>query len=187
MVSAGVMETTAMKQTIVSQIGLNSAMDIASGENRTHDRNGELLSKLGAPKKSEDLSNKVVWDISDFSNQAMALEFVNSLRATLCVYSNTLSHIYGEYNIETVRNDGLSLVVVPQIYSLERYTHIPEEAVKPTGIHVFPGWYHGHKAPFVMTMVIKGKNGRWRTKPILPENALPFIENQNLGKPFYHY
>jgi len=183
MFSAGVLESTAMKH-IIPQIGLNSALDNVSSANRIYGGSKEVRGILDIENKSENLSTKVVWDISDFSNQKLALEFVNSLKSTLCVFSNTLSHIYGEYDIETVRNDGLSLVVVPHTYSLERYTHIPEDAVKPTGIYVFPGWYHGHKAPFVMTMLIKGKNGLRRTKPILPESALQVIEKSKPGKPF---
>ncbi len=173
-----------MKQIIAPQIVSNSAAKLATGENCRYENSRAAEGVMNARSKTEGLSNKVVWDISDFSNQAMALEFVNSLRSTLCVYYNTLSHIYGEYNIETVRQDGLSLVVVPHTYSLERFTHIPEHAIRPTGLSLFPGWFYGHKAPYVMTMLVKNKNGRRRTKPILPENALAVIDKLEPGKAF---
>lgn len=149
-------------------MNINTALDRASPE-ETYKAN---------------LASKVVWNISDFRNKAMALQFVTSLRQTLCVYSNTLHHIYGEYAIESVRQDGLSLVVVPQTYSLERFTHIPENAISPTGIFVFPGWYFGHKAPYVMTLPVRDGKRMKRSRPILPENTFHMIEKRIPGKTF---
>lgn len=134
--------------------------------------------------ESENLKNHVVWNIDAFKRQDLAIRFAQDINQRLCVYSSTLRHVYGEYSIETITNGVARLVVVPQTYSLERFIDIREEAVVPTGVHIYPGWYFKLNVPYVMTLPIRTKRGENRSRPISPNHGFQIMEKTAYKEPF---
>ena len=121
-------------------------------------------------------TNKKVCSIDALERHDLAIRFVKEISQRLCVYSSTLQHVYGEYSIETVTSSTAKLVIVPKNHSLERFINVCEEAVIPTGVHVYPGWYFKLKAPCVMTLPIKTKQGEKRSRPISPGHGFQIME-----------
>ncbi|WP_045861610.1 hypothetical protein [Teredinibacter purpureus] len=133
----------------------------------------------------ESQNKKIYWDISDFKKQNLAISFARDLNDRLCVYSSGLQHVYGQYSIEMVVHRKKKLVVVPNTYSTERYVDIDEDSIRPTGVHIYPGWYFSIDKPYVMTMPIKTRQGVTRTRPLSPEHGFNILERTFYKRPFY--
>ncbi|MFA0809318.1 hypothetical protein [Microbulbifer epialgicus] len=114
---------------------------------------------------------EALWKICDLSNMTMALKFVTSLNESLCAYSQTQEHVFGEYTIEPVKQDSVSLVVVPKPLSLERFSQVPKHAISPTGIRIYPGWYFDKRVPYLITVPVNNGKETVRSKPLLPGKA----------------
>ncbi|VUD47971.1 hypothetical protein TDB9533_01136 [Thalassocella blandensis] len=125
---------------------------------------------------SESADHKIIWDIDSFHKKHLALDFVKNINELLCVFSSTLRHIYGEYSIETLSAIDTKIVVVPSTYSMERYTDIGEDAILPTGIHVYPGWFFKKDVPYLMTFPVKSGDTQYRSRPLSPMHCFEIIE-----------
>ena len=97
----------------------------------------------------------LLWDIDCFSKKEMAFDFVLNFESRLCVYSPNLSQLYGQYSINATGRHGETLVVLPEIYTTERFIGVGSNAVKPTGIYIHPGWLFDLGFPHVMTIPVR--------------------------------
>lgn len=125
-------------------------------------------------QENEDL----IWDINNFHKKAMALEFVLEFECRLCVYSPALSQLYGAYTINATGVMGETLVVLPEIYSTERFIGVNQESIKPTGIYIHPGWLFGLDFSHVMTIPVRHRGKTLRSRPVPLPQGFAMVNNQ---------
>lgn len=120
----------------------------------------------------------LLWDIDCFSKKEMAFDFVLNFESRLCVYSPNLSQLYGQYSINATGRHGETLVVLPEIYTTERFIGVGTNAVKPTGIYIHPGWLFDLGFPHVMTIPVRHQGRTLRSKPIPMAQGFALVNNR---------
>ena len=87
------------------------------------------------------MENKdLVWDLNQFTQRKRAHEFVLNFENKICVFSGSVQQLYTNYNIFMPAEENSRLVILPNPYAHHDIFHgIPEDAVRPTGLHIVPG------------------------------------------------
>jgi hypothetical protein len=107
-------------------------------------------------------NNDLIWDINALNYRDQAHEFILALENNLCVYSGSVEQLYSNYEILMPQEEDHKLVVLPNPYAYhDTYQHIPEEAVKATGLYIVPG-----EKGLLMVIPLKKGNQKFRSVPL---------------------
>jgi hypothetical protein len=120
-------------------------------------------------------NNDLVWDLGQFKQREMAQEFILRFENRLCVYSGYVEQIYTNYNIFFPKEENHKVVILPNPFAHhDIFNHIPQEAVKPTGLAIVPDG----SAPGKMLLRIPLRNGAesYRLAPL--SSGLEFINHR---------
>ncbi|MGI0115761.1 hypothetical protein [Zooshikella sp. RANM57] len=80
------------------------------------------------------------WDISSITNKSKAIHFFQSVSSSFCVYSPTVEKIYSNFEVILPRDHNSGLIVLPNPFAFhDTFNRVNEEAIKSTGILLFPG------------------------------------------------
>jgi hypothetical protein len=106
----------------------------------------------------------LIWDLEHISQHQQAAEFVKRFENKLCVFSPTVNQLYSNYNIFFPEDQGRNMVVLPDPYAFhDTFSHVPESAVQPTGLHIVPGETINRTGLYI---VITQKDSNVRSIPI---------------------
>lgn len=84
-------------------------------------------------------NNDLVWDLTSLNYRDLAREFLLKLENNLCVYSSYVEQMYTNFEILMPKGENHKLVILPNPYAYhDTYSHIPEKAVRATGLQVVP-------------------------------------------------
>lgn len=82
----------------------------------------------------------LAWDLDDFHNRELAMDFVMQFEHTLCVYSPSVEQLYTNYNMYFPRESQRKLVILPDPTAFhDTFFYIDTAAVVATGLYIIPG------------------------------------------------
>ena len=82
----------------------------------------------------------LIWDLGAMGRRELAERFIQLFENRLCVYSESVSQLYTNYNLHFPSEMGRKMVVLPNPYAFHDTLHgIEAVAVRKTGLCVMPG------------------------------------------------
>lgn len=97
------------------------------------------MSDSSSLNRSQD-NPDLFWDISSITNKTKAIHFFQSVSSSFCVYSPTVKKIYSNFEVILPKDYHSSLIVLPNPFAFhDTFNRVNEEAIKSTGILLFPG------------------------------------------------
>lgn len=82
----------------------------------------------------------LAWDLDDFNNREMAMDFVMQFEHTLCVYSPSVQQLYTSYSMYFPQEWQRKLVILPDPTAFhDTFFYIDTAAVVATGLNIIPG------------------------------------------------
>ncbi|MBU3070116.1 hypothetical protein KOI40_09815 [Aestuariicella sp. G3-2] len=111
-------------------------------------------------------NSDLIWELDSFSQRQRAIDFVMGFENKLCVFSESVSQLYTNYNIFFPKEEGHHLVILPNPYASHDVFHgIPENAVAPTGLNIIAGDMIGKEGLYLL-IPFKGEKTRYRAVPL---------------------
>lgn len=99
----------------------------------------------------------LVWDLDQFKQQKLAQEFVLQFENRICVYSGSVEQIYTNYNVFFPKEENRKIVILPNPFAHhDIFHHVPEDAVKPTGLMIVPDYYSDKQKMMLRIPLRKG-------------------------------
>ena len=128
------------------------------------------------------------WELNHIDQRRKAYEYLRSVKNVFCVYSASVCKLYSNYQLQLIEEgDEVVIEVQPDQYAWhDTFSFVSPEAVKPSGIFMFPGEVFG-KSGFYVRLPLKG--GKGRTMPLAEafdkvlgkkDNFLPLIQKGDL-------
>lgn len=82
----------------------------------------------------------LAWDLDDFNNRELAMDFIMQFEHTLCVYSPSVEQLYTNYNMYFPQETQRKLVILPDPTAFhDTFFYIDNSAVVATGLYIIPG------------------------------------------------
>lgn len=89
---------------------------------------------------SKPQNQDLIWDLDSMARRELAERFIQLFENRLCVYSESVSQLYTNYNLHFPSESGRKMVVLPNPYAFHDTLHgIDAVAVRKTGLCVLPG------------------------------------------------
>jgi len=80
------------------------------------------------------------WDLDEFNNRELAMDFVMQFEHTLCVYSPSVQQLYTNYSMYFPKEWQRKLVILPDPTAFhDTFFYIEPAAVVATGLYIIPG------------------------------------------------
>lgn len=85
-------------------------------------------------------NSDLVWNIGERQFNENTVGFLKRFEDAICLFSGSVSQLYSNYKIHSVRSAANRLVVLPnQRCHHDTFYNIDHDAVKPTGLYIIPG------------------------------------------------
>jgi hypothetical protein len=82
----------------------------------------------------------LAWDLDEFNNRELAMDFIMQFEHTLCVYSPSVEQLYTSYSMYFPTELKRKLVILPDPTAFhDTFFYIDSSAVVATGLYVIPG------------------------------------------------
>ena len=108
----------------------------------------------------------LVWDLDSFKHRQRAIDFVMGFENKLCVYSDSVTQLYTNYNIFFPKEESRRLVILPNPYAHhDIFQGVASEAVKPTRLTIISGEIVGKRGLY-LTIPIKGGKTKFKAVPL---------------------
>ncbi|CAM3697327.1 hypothetical protein [Parendozoicomonas haliclonae] len=128
------------------------------------------------------------WELSHIANRRKAYDYMRSMKNIFCVYSASVCKLYSNYQLHYTGEEGAELIeVMPDQNAWhDTFSFVSPQAVRPSGIFMFPGELFG-KTGFYVRLPLKG--GKGKTMPLSEafdqvlgkrDNFLPLIKKGDL-------
>lgn len=89
-------------------------------------------------------NNDLYWDLSMFKRRQTAIEFIESFKSRLPVYSPFVKQLYTSYTVHFPSDVERGMVILPNQWSYhDTFNSITENAVVSTGLSIFPKTVNG--------------------------------------------
>ncbi len=134
------------------------------------------------------LDQELLWDMKHIQHRRQAYEYMRSMKSIFCVYSASVCKLYSNYqvNFHQEQSDDVIEVMPDQNAWHDTFSFVTPEAVRPTGIFLFPGEMFGKEGFYVRLPM---KDGKGKTMPLFEafdqvlgkkDNFLPLIKKGDL-------
>ena len=82
----------------------------------------------------------LAWDLDEFNNRELAMDFIMQFEHTLCVYSPSVEQLYTNYSMYFPKELKRKLVILPDPTAFhDTFFYIDTSAVVATGLYIIPG------------------------------------------------
>lgn len=88
---------------------------------------------------TDDEGKRSVWELEGITNRSQAIAFLKLFENTFPVYQPFTEEIYLSYKFLIPKNEGNKIIVEPDFLLRERLARVPNKAIKPVRIFIFPG------------------------------------------------
>lgn len=124
----------------------------------------------------------LVWELGGFHQRKRAVDFAMGFENKICVYSASVEQLYTNYNIFFPKEEGRSLVILPNPYAHhDIFNGIPQSAVTPTGLSIIAGDMVQKEGLFLL---VPSKTGKSRFRAVPLQTGLRVINQRRpAGKP----
>ena len=126
----------------------------------------------------------LIWDLDHMGRRELAERFIQLFENRLCVYSESVSQLYTNYNLHFPTEMGRKMVVLPNPYAFHDTLHgIESAAIRKTGLCVLPGLVMG-KPGLLLTTEIKDGHPGPKTMPFKLALAQIISNQKKMGDDF---
>ena len=133
---------------------------------------------------SKPQNQDLIWDLDSMARRELAERFIQLFENRLCVYSESVSQLYTNYNLHFPSEQGRKMVVLPNPYAFHDTLHgIDAVAIRKTGLCVLPGLVLGKPGLLLTTEIKQGGPGP-KTMPFKPALAQIISSQRKIGDEF---
>ena len=133
---------------------------------------------------SKPQNQDLIWDLDSMARRELAERFIQLFENRLCVYSESVSQLYTNYNLHFPAESGRKMVVLPNPYAFHDTLHgIEVAAVRQTGLCVLPGVVLG-KPGLLLTTQMKDGGSAPKTMPFKQALAEIISDQTKIGDVF---
>jgi len=133
---------------------------------------------------SQPKNQDLVWEMDSMARRGLAERFMKLFENRLCVYSESVSQIYTNYNLHFPIEMGRKMIVLPNPYAFHDTLHrIDPSAVIKTGLCVLPGVALG-KPGLLLTNRIGADGPPPKTMPFKRALAQIISQQMKIGDVF---
>ncbi len=126
----------------------------------------------------------LIWDLDNMAKRDLAERFIQLFENRLCVYSESVSQLYTNYNLHFPSEMGRKMVVLPNPYAFHDTLHgIESLAIRKTGLCVMPGMIMG-KPGLLLTNEVKGGSPGPKSMPFKQALAQIISNQKKMGDDF---
>ncbi len=136
----------------------------------------------------------LVWSLGGRQFSESTFGFLKRFESALCLFSNTVSQLYSNYEIVHFGHGGTKLVALPNDFAAhDTFNNVDYDAVEPTGLYIVPEevrrgsgrkglllLYRCRKTGRPKTMPLAQGLDRVRTRYMPKEPFLPVMINRDL-------
>lgn len=111
----------------------------------------------------------LVWTLGGKKFSESTFGFLKRFEASLCLFSNTVSQLYSNYEIVHFGHGGTKLVALPnQFAAHDTFNNVDAEAVESTGLYIVPSEISKSCAGVngLLLLYRCRKNGKLKTMPL---------------------
>lgn len=119
---------------------------------------------VGKSSHNQDL----VWSLGDKQYAESTFGFLKRFESALCLFSNTVSQLYSNYEIVHFGHEGTKLVALPNAFAAhDTFNNVEPDAVEPTGLYIIPSELAKSVETCGLLLLYKcGKTGARKTVPL---------------------
>ncbi len=128
-------------------------------------------------------NSDLVWNLEKIHQHQRAMNFVKQFENRFCVFSSSVRQLYTNYSIFFPEEADRQMVILPDPYAFhDTFSHLSENAVQSTGLHVIPGNLIGKSGLY---LIIARKDKNVRSVPIpFQEGIRQILRRSNSDDPF---
>lgn len=128
-------------------------------------------------------NSDLAWNLEKIHQHQRAMNFVKQFEKRFCVFSSSVRQLYTNYSIFFPEEADRQMVILPDPYAFhDTFSHLNENAVQSTGLHVIPGNLIGKSGLY---LIIARKDKNVRSVPIpFQEGIRQILRRSNSDDPF---